>query len=126
MFLESLDGRDRRHNLIVTGVSEDVNELGNSDTEKISRIMEAAEWGEEDRSRWSIKRLGQRDDRNKRPILITVNSQNQRDSILRKVKNQKNAQQLVTSVYIKKDVHPAVRKETARLRKREREEKEKA
>ena len=91
LFLESLDGRDRQHNLIVTWVSADVNELGNRDTEKISRIMEAAECGEEDRSRWSIKRLGQPDDRNKRPILITVNSQNQRDSILRKAKNLENA-----------------------------------
>ena len=29
-------------------------------------------------------------------------------------------------MYIKKDVHPAIRRETARLRKREREEREKA
>ena len=125
LFLESLDGRDRRHNLIATGVAEDADELGNGDIEKISNIMEAAECGEEDRSRWSMKRLGQRDDRSKRLILITVNDQNQRDSILRKAKNLKNAQQPASTVYIKKDVHPAMRKETARLRKREREEKEK-
>lgn len=73
-----------------------------------------------------MKRLGQRNDRNKRPIHITVNDQNQRDSILRKAKNLKNATQPASSVFIKKDVHPAVRKETARLRRREREEKEKS
>lgn len=126
LFLESLDGRDRRHNLIVTGVSEDADGLGNGDDEKISNIMETIGGGEEDRSRWSMKRLGQRDDRNKRPILITVNDQKQRDSILRRAKNLKDAQQPASTVYIKKDVHPAVRRETARLRKREREEKEKA
>lgn len=126
LFLESLDGKDRRHNLIVTGVSEDADGLGNGDDEKISNIMETIGGGEEDRSRWSMKRLGQRDDRNKRPILITVNDQKQRDSILRMAKNLKDAQQPASTVYIKKDVHPAVRRETARLRKREREEKEKA
>lgn len=126
LFLESLDGKDRRLNLIVTGVSEDADGLGNGDDEKISNIMETIGGGEEDRSRWSMKRLGQRDDRNKRPILITVNDQKQRDSILRMAKNLKDAQQPASTVYIKKDVHPAVRRETARLRKREREEKEKA
>ena len=126
LFLESLDGRERRHNLIVLGVSGDGDELGNGDAEKMSNVMEAAECDEEDRSRWSMKRLGQRNDRNKRPILITVNDQNQRDRILRKARNLKNAQQPASTVYIKKDVHPAVRKETARLRRREREEKEKA
>ena len=69
LFFDSLDGRDRRHNLIVTGVAEDADELGNGDTEKISNIMEAAECGEEDRSRWSMKRLGQRDDGSKRPAV---------------------------------------------------------
>ena len=52
--------------------------------------------------------------------------QNQRDSILIKARNLKNVQKPASSVYIKKDVHSAVRKETAHLRKREREEKEKA
>lgn len=126
LFLESMDNKDRRHSLIVTGVSEDVDELGDSDAEKISNILDEAGCGEEDRSRWIMKRLGQRNDRNKRPIHITVNDQNQRDSILRKAKNLENATQPASTVCIKKDVHPGVRKETARLRRREREEKEKA
>lgn len=43
LFLESLDNKDRRHNLIVTGVSEDVDELGNSDAEKISWMRQDVE-----------------------------------------------------------------------------------
>ena len=35
-------------NFIVTEVSEDADELGNSDIEKISKVVEAAECGEED------------------------------------------------------------------------------
>lgn len=54
-----------------------------------------------------------------------VDSQNQKDSILRVAKNWKNAGGLFSQVYVKKDVHPVVRKETARLRRREQEEKEK-
>ena len=72
-----------------------------------------------------MKRFGQRYARSKRPILITVNGQYQRDIILRKAKSVKNAQQLASNVYIKKDAHPAVRKETVPLRKRDCEEEEK-
>ena len=50
----------------------------------------------------------------------------QRDNILRAAKNLKNAGRPASNVCIKNDVHPAVRKEAARLQRREREEKEKA
>lgn len=60
------------------------------------------------------------------PINITVDSQNQRDSILKVAKNLKNADGSPSRVYSKKDVHPAVRKEAARLRRKERREKEKS
>lgn len=45
--------------------------------------------------------------------------------ILRKAKNLKPVQGLMSSVYVKKVVHPAVRKDVARLIQREKEEKEK-
>ncbi len=38
LFSESIDNRDRRQNLIVTGVAEDIDELGNSD-DNISNIL---------------------------------------------------------------------------------------
>lgn len=65
-------------------------------------------------------------ERNKTPNHITIDDKSQRNSILRLAKNLKNARLPSSTIYLKKDVHPAVRKETARLRKRKREEKEKA
>ena len=38
----------------------------------------------------------------------------------------KDVEGILSKVYIKKDIHPAIRKENDRLRKREKEEKEKA
>ena len=55
-----------------------------------------------------------------------LDSQTQRDSILRMAKNLKNAGFSLSRIYVKKDVHPAVRKEAARLRHKEREEKDKS
>ena len=126
-FLESLDSKERRRNLIVTGLSEDVDELGGTDNEKIRNVINSALPDEEmDRTRWTMKRLGQENERKMRPLLITIDEQNQRDKILREAKNLKDAGGQMARVYIKKDVHPAIRKETVRLRRREREEREKA
>lgn len=126
LFLEALDNKDRKLNIILTGVSESADELGSTDEEKIGKVMEATGCeAAADRDRWVTRRLGRPNERNMRPIHITVNNQTQRDSIVRAGKNLKNANQTLSRVYIKKDVHPAVRRENARLRKSEREEKEK-
>lgn len=125
MFLETLDNRDRRRNLVITGVSENADENGATDVEKVQKVLEAAGYSDPvDPARWTVKRLGQQNERNKRPIHIAVDDQKQRDNILRCAKNLKNASDYMSRVYIKKDVHPAIRKETARLRKREQEEKD--
>ena len=58
------------------------------------------------------------------PILLVVENQMRRNAILDKSKNLKDRQALFSYVYMKKDVHPAVRKELGRLRRRERDEKE--
>lgn len=126
LFLESLDNKDRKKNLIITGVSEEPDELGNTDDEKIGTILQAAEYTKVNRRQvWEVKRLGQPNEKKRRPILIVVTDQKERDMILTKAKNLKNAGNELSKVYIKKDVHPAVRRENARLWKREREEKEK-
>ena len=58
--------------------------------------------------------------------LIKVESQPRRDAFLRVARNLKDAQGPLSSVYMKKDMHPAVRKEYAHLRKKEQEEREKS
>lgn len=123
LFLEVLDNKDRKLNLIVTGVSESADELGSTDEEKIGKVMEATGCDvATDRRGWVARLLGKPNERNMRPIHITVNDQHQRDSVVRAGKNLKNANQTLARVYVKKDVHPAVRRENARLKKREREE----
>ena len=123
---QSLDKKERRNNLIITGVSEEVDVIGNTDVEKVQNVIKATGYQlTSDPASWEIKRLGRENERKKRPLLVVVGDGHQRNEILRKAKNLKSIEGLVSSVYVKKDVHPAVRKEMARLRQREKDEKEK-
>ncbi|KAK4299453.1 hypothetical protein Pmani_028266 [Petrolisthes manimaculis] len=125
-FMESLDNKERRNNLIITGVSEAVDEIDRTDVEKVRNVItETGYQLTSDPATWEIRRLGRENERRKRPLLVVVGDGHQRNEILKKARNLKSAQGLMASVYIKKDVHPAVRKEMARLRQREKEEKDK-
>lgn len=59
LFLDALDKKDRKLNIIITGVSESADELGSTDEEKISKVMEATgcEAASEGRG-WVAQRLG--------------------------------------------------------------------
>ena len=124
-FLETLDTSNRRENIIVTGVAEEGNAMGVGDTAKLRAVFEAAGVDGCDTTAWEITRLGQPDERKKRPIRIKVKSQEEREKILDHAKNLKQAGASFSSVYINKDRHPAVRKEMKRLRDRQKEEKNK-
>ncbi len=126
MFLEYLDGKERRQNIVITGVSENDDDLGSTDRAKVKTVLDTAGYSKPfDTSEWSIRRLGQENAEKKRPIHITVNNPQQRDDIMKVVKNLKQARGNMARVYVKKDTHPAARKEYARIRKREKEEREK-
>lgn len=126
-FLESLDAKERRMNLVVTGVTEDSDEMGADDQAKVKNVIQATGYsGNASINNWQLRRLGQPNERRKRPILITVDDTVARKEILEKAKHLKNVSGPMATVYIKKDTHPAVRKEMARLRAREKEEKDKA
>lgn len=125
-FLESLDAKERVRNLVITGVSEDDDGLGTTDGEKIKTVLEAAGYAGTIRTDvWVTKRLGQLDARRRRPIHVTLESQDQRSDILRVAKNLKDKGRDFERIYVKKDVHPAVRREMTRLRNRENDEKQK-
>ena len=125
MFLESLDNRERKRNLVITGLSEESDVTRCNDVEKVCTVISSTGYQLNcDPASLEIKRLGKEDHRKKRPLLV-VEDGNQRNEILRMAKNLKSIKGPLSSVYVKKDVHPAVRKEMARLRQREREEKEK-
>lgn len=126
LFLEALDNKERRRNLVITGLSEEADAIGATDVEKIRAVVQGTGYNEVfDPETWEIKRLGKPDDRKKRPILVVVENAEMRMKILKGAKNLKSTRSQFATVYVKKDQHPAVRKETARLRAREREEKEK-
>ena len=93
----------------------------NNDSEKLDRL-----WSKigETGTRISHKRLGNSVQENKkRPILVITRSREDSDSVLEKAKILKEAGEGYKTIYIKKDVHPAVRKEWNRLRDAERNEK---
>ena len=112
---------------MITGLSEDPDEIGANDSEKVIKVLQSAGYADAvEPTRWEMRRLGQANERRKRPLLIKVESQPRRDAFLRVARNLKDAQGPLSSVYMKMDMHPAVRKEYARLRKREQEEGEKS
>lgn len=126
LYLETLDNKERRCNLVITGLSEDPDEIGETDNEKVVKVLQTARYTDDvELARWEMKRLGQDNERRKRPLLIKMENQMKRDAVLRVARNLKDARGPLSTVYMKKDMHPAVRKEYARLRKREQEEKEK-
>ena len=112
---------------MITGVNESENETDLAVKEKVKDILQVAQYSEPfNTEEWEVRRLGQENERRKRPILVKVRDQKQRDNIIAVARNLKDAGDNFSRVYIKKDIHPCTRKEIARLRKREREEKEKA
>lgn len=125
-FLETLDTYNRNKNLIIYGVCEEDNTMGVGDDVKVRAVLEAIDLTDMEPGDWEMMRLGQPNDQRKRPIRIALRNQNERDKILEKAKRLKDAGAIFTSVYIRKDLHPAVRKELARLREREKVEKNKA
>ena len=121
LFLEYLEGKERRKNLVIYGLSETVDELGNNDMEKLSNVLNKAKCSNVDPTNFTTRRLGDPSQRN-RPLHIILNSQKQRDTILYTAKELRNAGKSYSKVYINKDIHPAVRKEIGRLKKKAKEE----
>lgn len=126
-FLESLDRKEREMNLVITGVPDERESLEGETTDesKVNKIWsKVGVLGVQLEVR-SHRRLGNNNggDR-RRPILVTVANKVVRDNILEKAKLLKEAGGEYTKIYIKKDVHPSVRKEWKRLHDAEKAEKE--
>ena len=127
MYLESVDRKKREKNLIILGVPENNTNLDgcSGDEAKITNIWEKID---ETCTRISHKRLGKEDqdkirDGKVRPILIVVDSKETRDTVLEKAKALSTKGENYKKIYIKKDIHPEVRKEWDRLRAAETREK---
>ena len=123
-YLEILDRKERQNNLIVTGVPDENESLDGATTEedKLKKIWSKVGVHVEMQFH---RRLGRRDDRNsRRAILVTLAGKSIRDRILETTIQLKNAGGDYNRIYIKKDVHPSIRKEWKRLYDAERAEKE--
>lgn len=113
-FLEQIDRKERECNVVIQGVPEGVVALdgATNDSDKIKKIWDAA--GITIDAKFP-RRLGKPDTTRNRPILVVVSSREQRDAVLDKAKQLKDAGDIYKAIYIKKDVHPSVRGEWKRL-----------
>ena len=129
--LEGLEAERRASNVIMTGVPEE--QFGNAatDVDKVRLVFSAI--GQENVQVKSVVRLGTaRQDRRsptdsrpyRRPLKVVLTNADDRKDVLENTHRLKTSDAMFRSIYVKKDVHPLVRKELDRLRdvtKRERE-----
>lgn len=132
-FMEMLDAEKRACNLIVMGVPESPKTLtvegesAKTDNEKVKMVFKKVV--DDDLDIQSITRLGALDasDPEKcRPTKIVLASPAPRKDILDNTKKLKAAGDTFKKIFIKKDVHPFVRKELGRLRDATKREKDRA
>lgn len=125
LFLENIDRKERETNLVVLGVPDEQESMdgARNDSDKLEKIWTVI--GEDTEVR-SYRRLGRPTQGNNRsrPILVVVRSKSDRDKILEKARRLKDSGTPYNKIYVKKDVHPAVRQEWKRLRNVEAAERE--
>ena len=111
LYLERIDRKERECNLIILGVPENSEALcgATNDTDKLKKVWETAGITCNIKS---FKRIGNPDRR--RPLLVVVDSRNERDIALEKAKGLKEIEGF-KRIFIKKDSHPSVRAEWTRL-----------
>ena len=122
-FLEQIDAQNRVCNVVIMAVPENDFDGENDEKAKIKKLFLKIE--SQDTEIIDFKRLGEKKDRQIRPILLKTRSREARDKLLEKAKSLSSKDDPYKSVYIKKDVHPLVRLEWKRLKDLEKSEKEK-
>lgn len=123
-FLEMLDRKEREMNVVVLGLPDEGEALDGAvtDTEKLARVWEKMEVGAVECQHRRLGAVG--DGGRKRPLLLTIQDKDTRLRVLANGKKLKTAGGNYTRIYVKKDVHPSVRREWKRLRDAEAREKE--
>lgn len=125
-YLESQEAAKRASNIIMTGVSEQDMQIGDNlyenDEDKVKRVLDEINQGTVEVR--ECTRLGVPKTTHARPLKVTLKNGQDRAAILANSNELKDKGEPLKNVYIKKDVHPMVRKEFARLRRVEKEEKQ--
>ena len=76
LYLESIDNRERRSNLVIMGLSESSNDIGSTDNEKLRNVLSTANCPADIApSRLAIRRLGQPNPTRPCPLHVTLNNQ---------------------------------------------------
>ena len=131
--LEILEADKRAGNLIISGLPEEEESMDGAvtDNDKIKKVLSVM--GVEDVGVKSVARLGARRTAGgaaherpyRRPVKVVLANSSQRQRVLENTNKLKDAGDTMKRVYVKKDVHPLVRKELNRLREVEKKEKDK-
>lgn len=124
-YLEMLDRKDREMNLVVLGLPDEYEALdgATTDADKVNRVWDKMGVGD---VQCQLRRLGALPEgqRRNRPLLLTIRDQETRLRVLAAAKHLKTSGEKYSKIYVKKDVHPGVRKEWRRLREAEERERE--
>ena len=124
-FIEQLDNKDRERNIVITGIPEGAEALegATTDLDKCQKVL--SKIGAEDVHPVQISCIGKQEQNRKRPLLIRLDSKNERDGVLGNTKRLKEAGNAYRYIFVKKDTHPSVRREWKRLKDAETTEKQK-
>ena len=122
-FMEGLDSQMRDKNVVITGVPEgDPLDGAVSDEDKCAKILSVI--GAQNVP-VDLVRIGTAAPNKNRPILARTPCKVARDMVLNDTKALKNAGPAFRKIYVKKDMHPGIRREWKRLNDAEAAEKEK-
>ena len=136
-FLETIDAAKRACNLIITGVPEEgvltAPATGDkpaitatTDDEKVSLVLKKIKQDTKE-TVVEAKRLGKKhtgENSRPRPIKVITSTPQERNGVLNHAKDLKNAGNGFAKIFIKKDIHPIVRKELNRMKSAEYNEKQ--
>ena len=121
--LNQIDADERDHNIIISGLSESDISHGetvyNTDVEKVSELLNKINLtlpaGNE------IVRLGKPNSNYNRILKVNVVSKENRNTILAKAKDLKNADEPWCRTFLKRDLHPVIVQENSRLNRKKKE-----
>ena len=135
-----MDAEKRRNTLIITGIPEDeplhsdadangIQQPIQSDEDKVQHVL--SKIGHGDKPVSSVERLGIKKSETRsdgsaysRAVKVTLTNPSHQKLIVASAKKLKDEPEPLKKVYVKKDMHPGVRRELNRLRQAERSERE--
>ena len=127
-FLERLDTQERKSNVVITGVPEKRWRNSDDDASKIGSVFDAI--GCSTVTDYTSKRIGKPGTADEprshpRPLLVALKAPEERKVVMNNARKLSTAGDHLKDIRIKKDQHPAIRKEWRRLFQAEEAEKTK-